>query len=220
MFAGVFQRKYGVLTAGKTNIRITIDKFGTTGQAIGSDYTPGAGDVKTSKDGGAAVNITNLPTAVAMGNGAYWEFVLTAAELTCGQLVVTISTASVKPVVDTAFVVETFGNASAMYAADRSASVPAVAGDAMTLTGAYDAAKTAAAPGAAMTLTSPYDAAKSAAAPGAAMTLTSDYDAAKGAAAALDAAARNAIADAILDRADAIYPGVTPRRAIQLGMVP
>lgn len=122
-----FLRKYNtLLVTGTTAIRIPIVKRGAVDFAVGADWTPAAGDVKIAIDGAAAANVTNLPTAVAMGNTAYWEFILTAAELSCKQAIVTVADAATKAVEDQAFIVETFGHASAMYAADWSlANLPA-----------------------------------------------------------------------------------------------
>jgi hypothetical protein len=117
-----FLRKYNTLTVtGTTAIRIPIIKRGVVDFAVSADWTPAAGDVKIAIDGAAAANVTNLPTAVAMGNGAYWEFILTAAELTCKSCVITVADSATKAVEDQAFIVETFGHASAMYQADLSA---------------------------------------------------------------------------------------------------
>jgi hypothetical protein len=77
--------------------------------AIGADWTPAAGDVKISKDGGAAANVTNLPTAITMGNTAVWDFSLTSGEMTAAQVIITISDSATKAVEDDAFVIETFG---------------------------------------------------------------------------------------------------------------
>lgn len=117
-----FSRKYGVLlVTGTTAIRIPMIKRAVVDFAVGADWTPAAGDVKIAVDGTAPANVTNLPTAVASGNGAYWEFILTAAELTCKQAIVTVVDAATKAVEDTAFLIETFGHASAMYQADLAA---------------------------------------------------------------------------------------------------
>ena len=117
-----FQRKYNtLLVTGTTSIRIPLIKRGLVDFAVGADFTPVAGDVKVFVDGAAIANITNLPTAIASGNGAFWEFILTAAELSCKQLLVVVSDAATKAVEDQSFVVETYGNASAMYVTDLSA---------------------------------------------------------------------------------------------------
>jgi hypothetical protein len=117
-----FLRKYNtLLVTGTTSIRIPIIKRAVVDFALGADWTPTAGDVKVFVDGAAAANITNLPTAIASGNGAFWEFILTAAELTCKQLLVVVSDAATKAVEDQSFIVETYGDASAMYVTDFSA---------------------------------------------------------------------------------------------------
>jgi len=124
-------RKYNtLLVTGTTAIRIPIVKRGVVDHAVGADWTPASGDVKISIDGAAPANVTNLPVATASGNSALWEFILTAAELTCKQAIVTISDSATKAIEDDGFVVETFGHASAMYAADWSAAkTPATIGD-------------------------------------------------------------------------------------------
>ncbi len=122
----IITRKYATLTVtGTTAIRRPITKRSVQDFAVGADWTPASGDVKIAIDGASPVNVTNLPTAVASGNGAFWEFILTAAELTCKQAVVIVADAATKAVEDTGFVVETFGNASAMYQADLSAVITA-----------------------------------------------------------------------------------------------
>lgn len=122
-----FFRKYNtLLVTGTTAIRIPIIKRGVVDFAVGADWTPAAGDVKVFVDAAGVANITNLPTAIASGNTAQWEFILTAAELSCKQILVMISDSATKVVEDQCFIVETYGNASAMYAADLSlANLPA-----------------------------------------------------------------------------------------------
>lgn len=117
-----FLRKYNTLTVtGTTAIRVPMIKRGVVDFAVGADWTPAAGDVKILIDGTAAANVANLPTAIAAGNTALWEFILTAAELTGKQIEVTIADSATKAVEDQSFIVETFGNASAMYQADLAA---------------------------------------------------------------------------------------------------
>jgi hypothetical protein len=130
-----YLRKYGTGTG--ADIYITIPKAGSANHAVGADWTPAAGDVKVSKDGGAAANIGTLPTAIAMGNSAIWKFVFTDAELEAKEILVTVSDSATKAVDDTAFAINTFGHASALYAFDFSAAT-------VTLHPDYDAAKTAA----------------------------------------------------------------------------
>lgn len=106
--------KYGVAR----KIRIPMVKRGVVDHAVSADWTPVAGDVKLSKDGGAAANVTNLPTAIAMGNSTLWEFSLTATEMEAEQVNVTIADSATKAVEDSGFDVETYGNASAQHAFD------------------------------------------------------------------------------------------------------
>ena len=83
----MYLSKYGVAR----HIYIAIPKAGSANHAVNADWTPAAGDVKISKDGGAAANVTNLPTAIAMGNSTLWDFSLTATEMQAAQIVVTVS---------------------------------------------------------------------------------------------------------------------------------
>lgn len=118
---GAFLRKYNVLlVTGTTAIRVPIIKRGVVDFAASGDWTPAAGDVKVWVDGTPA-SITNLPTAVNSGNCTFWEFILTASELSCKQLIIVVTDSATKAVEDQGFIVETYGNASAMYAADYSA---------------------------------------------------------------------------------------------------
>lgn len=119
-----FFRKYGTGTG--ADIYIPIIKRGVVDYAVGADYTPASGDVKISIDGGAAANIGTLPTAVAMGNTAYWKFVLADAELQGKKIIVTVADSATKAVEDQAFAIITFGHASAYFVADLSlANLPA-----------------------------------------------------------------------------------------------
>jgi hypothetical protein len=114
-----FLRKYNTATAAGTHIRMPVIKAGAQDYALSADWTPAAGDVKLSKDSGAEANITTLP---AFTNGA-WEFQLTGAELTCKTLIIKVVDAATKAVEDQFVIVETFGNASAMYPVDYSDAV-------------------------------------------------------------------------------------------------
>lgn len=110
-----FLRKYGVASASGTHIRVPMPVFDDPNLFAGNaDWTPAAGDVKVSIDGGVEANIGTLPTFV---NGA-WEFVLTAPELTGKTITVRIHDAAGDEVADQFIVIETFGHASAMYAVD------------------------------------------------------------------------------------------------------
>lgn len=115
----MFLSKYGVAR----DIIIPIPKAGSADFAIGADWSPAAGDVKISKDGGAAANVTNLPTAITMGNGAVWKFQLTADEMQAAQVVVTVVDSATKAVDDQAFIVETYGDSSGQHALDLDTTV-------------------------------------------------------------------------------------------------
>lgn len=114
-------RKYGVAT----HIYIPIIKRAVVDFAVSADWTPVAGDVQISKDGGAAANVTNLPTAITMGNTAMWDFSITATEMQAAQIVVMVADAATKAVEDQSFLLATYGNASARHAVDLNDSVRA-----------------------------------------------------------------------------------------------
>lgn len=109
-----FLTKYGVAR----HIYVPVIKRAVVDFAVSADWTPAAGDVKISKDGGAAANVTNLPTAITMGNTAMWDFSLTATELQAAQVSVTVADSATKAVEDTMFDIETYGNASAEHPFD------------------------------------------------------------------------------------------------------
>lgn len=116
-----FLRKYNVAT----HIYIPIVKRAVVDFAVSADWTPAAGDVKISKDGGAAANVTNLPTAITMGNTAMWDFSMTATEMQAAKVMVSVADAATKAVEDQFFVIATYGNASAEHAVDLDDSVRA-----------------------------------------------------------------------------------------------
>jgi len=113
-----FLRKYGTGTG--SDVIIPMVKAGSIDHAVSADWTPATGDVKVSKDGGAAANISTLPAYIT---SIGWKFVFSDAELQCARLNVQVTDSATKAVEDQHFVVETFGNASAMYAADFDDSV-------------------------------------------------------------------------------------------------
>lgn len=106
--------KYGVAV----HLYKPIIKRAVVDFAVGADWTPAAGDVKISKDGGAAANVTNLPTAITMGNTAMWDFSLTATEMQAAKIRISVSDSATKAVEDTFFEIDTYGNASAEHAID------------------------------------------------------------------------------------------------------
>lgn len=106
--------KYGVAR----HIYVPIIKRDVVDFAVSADWTPAAGDVKISKDGGAAANVTNLPTAITMGNTAMWDFSLTLTEMQAAQVMVTVADSAPKAVEDQMIIIETYGNASAQHPFD------------------------------------------------------------------------------------------------------
>lgn len=131
--------KYGVAR----HIRIPLVKRAVVDHAVSADWTPSAGDCKISKDGGAAANVTNLPTAIAMGNSTIWDFSLTATEMQAAEIVVTVADSTTKAVEDSAFAIETYGNASAQHAFDLGTASTAQTGDSFARIGAAGAGLTA-----------------------------------------------------------------------------
>lgn len=111
---GAFLRKY----ATATHIYIPLVKRGVVDFAVSADWTPAAGDVKVSIDGGTAANIGTLPTAISMGNTAMWDFTIASGEVTGKKIAITVSDSATKVVEDQMFVIETYGNASAEYVVD------------------------------------------------------------------------------------------------------
>ncbi len=72
-----FKAKYGV----QFNLRVPLIKLDDTDYAASADWTPAAGDVKVSKDGGNVANIGTLPTAVGGTGSLLWDFTLSATEM-------------------------------------------------------------------------------------------------------------------------------------------
>src|ERR1041385_1823266 len=59
-----------------------------------------------------------MPTAIAMGNSAIWDFSITATEMQAAQVMVTVADSATKAVDDTGFIIEAYGNASGQHAFD------------------------------------------------------------------------------------------------------
>lgn len=114
-------REYGV----QTDIYFPLIKAGSQNFATSSDYTYAAGDIKISKDGGAAANPTNSPSAITMGNGAMWKLTLTATEMQAALIAVTVVDAATKAVEDQMILISTYGNASAQHEFNLNAALTA-----------------------------------------------------------------------------------------------
>lgn len=136
-------RLYGT----QTDIYFPLIKAASANFAVSGDYTHASGDVKVSKDGGAAATATNSPSAITMGNGAMWKLTLTATEMQAALIMVTIIDASTKAVEDQAILINTYGNASAQHefnldVATQSVAVASIAANAITTASINDGALT------------------------------------------------------------------------------
>ncbi len=110
-------RKYA--TGSGADAYVAIRQAGSYDFAAGGDWSPTAGDVKVSIDGGAQANIGTLP---AYTNGA-WKFVFSDAELTGKQISVMVVDSAAKAVDDVGLLIETYGNASAMHPLDLATAI-------------------------------------------------------------------------------------------------
>jgi len=88
-----------------TTFRAPIVKAGSTDYALTADWTPAAGDVKVSKDGGAFANITTLPTFIASAAALNWT--LSAAETEATEVVIQVIDSATKAVQDQFFRLQT-----------------------------------------------------------------------------------------------------------------
>lgn len=95
-----------------TTFRAPIVKAGSTDYAIVGntptpDWTPAAGDVKISKDGGAFVNIATPPSTVTLAGSAAWTWTLSAAETEATEIVIQVIDTAPKAVQDQFFRLQT-----------------------------------------------------------------------------------------------------------------
>lgn len=113
---GPYLRKYGVET--------TVDfvLFETDGVDFRTDAAHASGDTTIMKDEGAEANTSNGFTDEGQG----YSIVLTATEMEAARIVVYVVDQGTKAWLDTALVVETYGNASAMHAFDLDDAEPDV----------------------------------------------------------------------------------------------
>lgn len=110
-----FQRKYGVALVAATGLELSVPMITAgTNDYDGGTWVPATGDVKVRKDGGTRANIATLPVF----NNGMWDYVLSASELQAKKVEIIIIDAVPKAVEDNLLIIETFGNASAMYATD------------------------------------------------------------------------------------------------------
>ena len=112
---GPFLRKYGVQTT------INFHLFEIDGVDFRVDAADGGTDCSIMKDEGAEATCTND----FADEGTGYSLVLTATEMQAARIVVYVIDSATKVWLDTAIVVETYGNASAMHAVDLDDSVRA-----------------------------------------------------------------------------------------------
>jgi len=93
---------------GRFGVALTFEApvLKTTGAyaVIGTDWTPGAGDVKVSKDGGNVADITTLPTLLGGTGSKQSVWNLSAAEMEAGRVLVQVVDAALQ---DDTFLIET-----------------------------------------------------------------------------------------------------------------
>jgi len=82
-----------------------IIKAGSTDYALTADWTPAAGDVQISKDGGAFANIATLPTFISGAAALNWS--LSATECEATEIVIQVIDSATKAVQDQFFRLQT-----------------------------------------------------------------------------------------------------------------
>jgi len=88
-------------------VKASSTDYAIVGNTPTPDWTPIAGDVKISKDGGAFANIATLPSTVTLAGSAAWSWTLSAAETEATEIVIQIIDASPKAVQDQFFRLQT-----------------------------------------------------------------------------------------------------------------
>jgi len=78
-----------------------VIKAGSDDFAASADWTPAAGDVLVSLDGGAAANITTLPAFISGAN--YLQWTLSAAEMSASRISIIVVDAAAKAIKDQSF---------------------------------------------------------------------------------------------------------------------
>lgn len=109
----MWQRKYATGTG--ADIIIPIIKAGSQDFAVSADWTPATGDIKISKNGGAAADIATLPVFIT---SIGWKFVFSNAELTAARININIVDSDVKSIEDQHIIIETYGNVSSQHQFD------------------------------------------------------------------------------------------------------
>jgi len=104
--------------------RAPVIKANSTDLALTADWTPIAGDVKVILDGGAAADITTLPTFIS-GTGIL-QWTLSAAETNATEIVVQVIDQGTKTIQDQVFIFRT-PDYSTLTSAQVTAAVPTTA---------------------------------------------------------------------------------------------
>jgi hypothetical protein len=85
--------------------RAPIVKAGSTDLALAADWTPATGDVKIIKDGGAAANITTLPSFISGTATLTWS--LSASECEATEVIIQVIDQGTKTIQDQFFRMQT-----------------------------------------------------------------------------------------------------------------
>jgi hypothetical protein len=88
-------------------VKASSTDYAIVGNTPTPDWTPVAGDVKISKDGGAFANIATPPSTVTLAGSAAWSWTLSAAETEATEIVIQVIDASPKAVQDQFFRLQT-----------------------------------------------------------------------------------------------------------------
>jgi len=88
-------------------VKASSTDYAIVGNTPTPDWTPAAGDVKISKDGGAFANITTLPSTVTLAGSAAWTWTLSAAETEATEIVIQVIDTAPKAVQDQFFRLQT-----------------------------------------------------------------------------------------------------------------
>jgi hypothetical protein len=84
-------------------VKASSTDYAIVGNTPTPDWTPAAGDVKISKDGGAFANIATLPSTVTLSGSAAWSWTLSAAETEATEVVIQVIDQDVTKVIQDQF---------------------------------------------------------------------------------------------------------------------
>lgn len=104
-----------------TTFRAPVIKAGSTDLALTADWTPAVGDVKVIKDGGAAANITTLPTFISGTATLNWT--LSATECEASEVIVQVIDSATKTIQDQFFRLQTTKTAALQVGVPQAAQI-------------------------------------------------------------------------------------------------